>query len=150
VGEAARRRQAMAVRHAALVILFAAPAPLSRPHETVNLFDVDKGAADVEERAELVEPEPPAALFNLSNEITARMAVWEAVEPSSCRFPCGDPRVGKSFRFCGEARDGKRPYCSACSELAYRPAVAPCAAAEPWEKPPRARVSALLLRRFHA
>jgi hypothetical protein len=80
VGEAARRRQAMAVRHAALVILFAAPAPLSRAHETVNLFDVDKSAAGIEERAELVDPEPPAALFNLSDEITR---AWLSGKPSA-------------------------------------------------------------------
>jgi hypothetical protein len=40
--------------------------------------------------------------------------------PSSCRWPTGNPRDLKTFRYCGEAAQGG-PYCEHHARLAYLP-----------------------------
>jgi GcrA cell cycle regulator len=40
--------------------------------------------------------------------------------PSSCRWPTGNPRDLKTFRYCGEAAQGG-PYCERHARLAYLP-----------------------------
>jgi GcrA cell cycle regulator len=43
--------------------------------------------------------------------------------PSSCRWPTGNPRDLKTFRYCGEAAHGA-PYCERHAQLAYLPRAA--------------------------
>jgi GcrA cell cycle regulator len=40
--------------------------------------------------------------------------------PSSCRWPTGNPRDLKTFRYCGEGAEGG-PYCERHARLAYLP-----------------------------
>jgi GcrA cell cycle regulator len=41
---------------------------------------------------------------------------------STCRWPTGDPRDLKTFRYCGETAHGG-PYCKRHANLAYLPRV---------------------------
>jgi hypothetical protein len=51
--------------------------------------------------------------------IDGRLTVVDLTE-SSCRWPTGNPRDLKTFRYCGEAADGG-PYCERHGRLAYLP-----------------------------
>jgi GcrA cell cycle regulator len=42
------------------------------------------------------------------------------LEPSSCRWPTGNPRDLKTFRYCGAAAQSG-PYCERHAQLAYLP-----------------------------
>ena len=44
--------------------------------------------------------------------------------PSSCRWPSGNPRDLKTFRYCGEAAADGGPYCKRHARLAYLPRAA--------------------------
>jgi GcrA cell cycle regulator len=43
--------------------------------------------------------------------------------PTSCRWPTGNPRDLKTFRYCGEPANGC-PYCDRHARLAYLPRAA--------------------------
>jgi len=45
------------------------------------------------------------------------------LEPSSCRWPTGNPRDLKTFRYCGAAAHSG-PYCERHARLAYLPRAA--------------------------
>jgi hypothetical protein len=51
--------------------------------------------------------------------IEGRLTVVD-LEPSSCRWPTGNPRDLKTFRYCGERANGS-PYCERHARLAYLP-----------------------------
>ena len=44
--------------------------------------------------------------------------------PSSCRWPTGNPRDLKTFRYCGESAADGGPYCKRHARLAYLPRAA--------------------------
>jgi hypothetical protein len=54
--------------------------------------------------------------------IDGRLTVVD-LEPSSCRWPTGNPRDLKTFRYCGEPANGS-PYCERHARLAYLPRAA--------------------------
>jgi hypothetical protein len=51
--------------------------------------------------------------------IDGKITVVELTE-TSCRWPTGNPRDLKTFRYCGEAAQGG-PYCEQHAQLAYLP-----------------------------
>jgi GcrA cell cycle regulator len=51
--------------------------------------------------------------------IDGKITVVE-LTPSSCRWPTGNPRDLKTFRYCGEPANGS-PYCQRHARLAYLP-----------------------------
>jgi len=44
--------------------------------------------------------------------------------PNSCRWPTGNPRDLKTFRYCGDAASEGGPYCARHARLAYLPRAA--------------------------
>jgi hypothetical protein len=54
--------------------------------------------------------------------IDGRLTVVDLTE-SSCRWPTGNPRDLRTFRYCGEAAHGG-PYCQRHARLAYLPRAA--------------------------
>jgi hypothetical protein len=60
--------------------------------------------------------------FSDREPIDGRLTVVDLTE-SSCRWPTGNPRDLKTFRYCGEAAQGG-PYCEHHARLAYLPRAA--------------------------
>jgi hypothetical protein len=60
--------------------------------------------------------------FTDQEPIDGRLTVVDLTE-SSCRWPTGNPRDLKTFRYCGEAAHGG-PYCERHAQLAYLPRAA--------------------------
>lgn len=60
--------------------------------------------------------------------LTQHLPGWSVADINilgdGCRFPIGDPR-DRDFKFCGNPRDGDRPYCSAHCAVCYRTADQP-------------------------
>jgi hypothetical protein len=61
------------------------------------------------------------AYFADQEPIDGRLTVVELTE-TSCRWPTGNPRDLKTFRYCGELARG--PYCKRHARLAYLPRAA--------------------------
>jgi hypothetical protein len=62
------------------------------------------------------------AYFADQEPIDGSLTVAE-LTASSCRWPTGNPRDLKTFRYCGEAAQGG-PYCERHARLAYMPRAA--------------------------
>jgi GcrA cell cycle regulator len=62
------------------------------------------------------------AYFADQEPIDGTLTVVELTE-STCRWPTGNPRDLKTFRYCGEAARGG-PYCERHARLAYLPRAA--------------------------
>jgi hypothetical protein len=62
------------------------------------------------------------AYFADQEPIDGRLTVVDLTE-STCRWPTGNPRDLKTFRYCGGPAQG-RPYCERHSRLAYLPKAA--------------------------
>ena len=79
-------------------------------HDTdVDLLDVAISPAGVSFTTYFADQEP----------IEGRLTVAD-LTPTSCRWPTGNPRDLKTFRYCGaSAQDG--PYCERHARLAYLP-----------------------------
>jgi hypothetical protein len=60
--------------------------------------------------------------FTDQEPIDGTLTVAE-LTPSSCRWPTGNPRDLKTFRYCGEPAEGG-PYCERHARLAYLPRAA--------------------------
>jgi GcrA cell cycle regulator len=60
--------------------------------------------------------------FTDQEPIDGRLTVVDLTE-SSCRWPTGNPRDLKTFRYCGEAAHAG-PYCERHAQLAYLPRAA--------------------------
>ena len=61
--------------------------------------------------------------FTDQEPIDGTLTVAE-LTPSSCRWPTGNPRDLKTFRYCGEAAFDGGPYCERHARLAYLPRAA--------------------------
>jgi len=59
------------------------------------------------------------AYFADREPIDGKLTVVD-LTPSSCRWPTGNPRDLKTFRYCGGAAQGG-PYCERHARLAYLP-----------------------------
>jgi hypothetical protein len=63
-----------------------------------------------------------AADFYNQESIEGSLTIVD-LTPSSCRWPTGDPRNLRTFRYCGETTHSG-PYCKRHARLAYLPRVA--------------------------
>ncbi|HXE26716.1 MAG TPA: GcrA family cell cycle regulator [Roseiarcus sp.] len=61
--------------------------------------------------------------FTDQEPIDGTLTVAE-LTPSSCRWPTGNPRDLKTFRYCGESAADGGPYCKRHARLAYLPRAA--------------------------
>ena len=64
---------------------------------------------------------PFTTYFSDKEPIDGKITVVD-LTPSSCRWPTGNPRELKTFRYCGEAARGS--YCERHARLAYLPRAA--------------------------
>ena len=80
--------------------------------ELVDVLDVSISEGGVEFTAYFADQEP----------IDGRLTFVD-LTPSSCRWPTGNPRDLKTFRYCGAAARGG-PYCERHARLAYLPRAA--------------------------
>ena len=76
---------------------------------------------DVERMNIIVSP-AASAYFADQEPIDGKVTVAD-LTPTSCRWPTGDPRNLKTFRYCGETASGG-PYCKRHAGLAYLPRAA--------------------------
>ena len=63
-----------------------------------------------------------SAYFAHQGPIDGKLTVAD-LTASSCRWPSGNPRNLRTFRYCGETASGG-PYCECNARLAYLPRVA--------------------------
>ena len=66
---------------------------------------------------------PTASAYFADQEPIEGTATVADLTPSCCRWPTGDPRDLKTFRYCGE-RVSRAPYCERHARLAYLPRAA--------------------------
>jgi hypothetical protein len=64
---------------------------------------------------------PYSAYFTDQEPIDGKITVVDLTD-GACRWPTGNPRDLKTFRYCGEAARG--PYCERHAQLAYLPRAA--------------------------
>jgi hypothetical protein len=81
-------------------------------HTNADIVDVAISEGGVTFTAYFADQEP----------IDGTLTVADLTE-SSCRWPTGNPRDLKTFRYCGGRAEG-RPYCERHSRLAYLPRAA--------------------------
>jgi hypothetical protein len=73
-------------------------------------LDSDLAEIADDETIETADPEP----FEGSHTVADLTA-------NSCRWPNGDPRDLKTFRYCGETARGGGPYCERHARIAFIP-----------------------------
>jgi len=66
---------------------------------------------------------PRASAYFADQEPIDGKATVADLTPSSCRWPTGDPRDLRTFRYCGATASGG-PYCKRHARLAYLPRAA--------------------------
>jgi hypothetical protein len=64
---------------------------------------------------------PYSAYFADQERIDGKITVVDLID-GACRWPTGNPRDLKTFRYCGESARG--PYCERHAQLAYLPRAA--------------------------
>jgi len=83
---------------------------------------MNKNTAAFARAAVLDGSAPFSAYFADQEPIDGRLTVVDLTE-STCRWPTGNPRDLKTFRYCGGAAGGG-PYCERHARMAYLPRAA--------------------------
>jgi GcrA cell cycle regulator len=84
---------------------------------TANADIMDRAASET-----VVGGERYVVYLSNREPIDGKLTVVD-LTPSSCRWPTGNPRDLKTFRYCGEPAQGG-PYCERHAQLAYLPRAA--------------------------
>jgi GcrA cell cycle regulator len=96
-------------------------APGARPLPKIAEHEMNKTNAALARIAASDGSAPYSAYFTDQEPIDGKITVVDLTD-GACRWPTGNPRDLKTFRYCGESARG--PYCERHAQLAYLPRAA--------------------------
>lgn len=94
---------------------------LAQVASSISEHEMNKNTAAFARAAVLDGSAPFSAYFADQEPIDGKITVVDLTD-GACRWPTGNPRDLKTFRYCGESARG--PYCERHAQLAYLPRAA--------------------------